>query len=466
MNRGRPIYWHEGVFLRPQHFQQQDAFHDAKGLALAAMTRPFFWGVRALAVAEGALKDQVLELTELEVLFQDGSLVRYPGNARVAARSFEGLWADTGRPLAVYLALRKLMPDGVNIADDPNGGGGREDRGVRYGISDPDSPTKDLYARDPGQPVLYLEYNLRLLFGQEAEEASDCHLIQVAELERLGSEVRLVGSFVPPVLTVESSPYLLGVFRELKEQLTSRGHELAQYKHGRGLEAPDLGARDLLPLLSLQCLNRWIPWLHQVVQSPRLAPWDGYAALRQIAGELSTFSRRYDVFGSDADAGSGAGLPEYRHTRLRSGFGEARRVISRLLEELAAGPDFVAPLLFDGTYYYADVPERIFRAGSRYYLCVHSPGGADALVGTLQSLAKLSSKEYLPILIARALPGVALEYLAAPPTELPRRPDSIYFALDPHGPAWDPVRDNQNLGVYLETTPGEIEIELMVIYGE
>ena len=36
MNRGRPLHWHEGVFLRPQHFQQRDEFHGAKQLALVA----------------------------------------------------------------------------------------------------------------------------------------------------------------------------------------------------------------------------------------------------------------------------------------------------------------------------------------------------------------------------------------------------------------------------------------------
>lgn len=459
MNQGRPVYWHEGVFLRPQHFQQQDDFHDAKLWALACAGRPYPWGVRSLAVAEPALKSQVFEIASGEFLFPDGALVRLPGNGRLKARSLEGLWDASGKPLSVYVGLHKLSPEGVNVTEEE--GGEREER--RYAASNGDTSTRDLYARGEGQPILYLEYRLRLFVEDEAAEATDYHLLKIAEVQRFGNDVRLVPGWVPPLVQVGASAHLMRELRDLGEQLTAHGHELAQYKHGRGVEAADLGSRDLLYLLALAALNRWVPRVHQYLETGEVSPWEFYALLRQLVGELSTFSSRYDAFGALLDTAGDEGLPPYRHTELGRCFGEACRVVARLLEELTAGPDFVAPLLFDGTYYAADVPDRIFQGRNRYYLCVRSELERDQVVGTLQAIAKLGSREYLPLLIARALPGVALQELPTPPNELPRRPGSLYFAVESHGPAWDAIRENANAAIYFETAPGEIEIELMVI---
>ncbi|MBE0617853.1 MAG: type VI secretion system baseplate subunit TssK, partial [Proteobacteria bacterium] len=461
MNKGRPVYWHEGVFLRPQHFQQQDDYHDGRLYALASMNRPYAWGVRSLAIAEAALTGQVFEIASCELLFQDGTLIRFPGNARLPGRSLDGLWDPSGKPLSVYVGLRKTAPEGVNVSTE----GSAQDREERrYVVSDGETPTRDLYARGEGQPILYLEYKLRLFVEEEAREATDYHLLKIAEVRRFGNDVRLVGGWVPPLVHVGASAHLVRELKDLGEQLTAHGHELAQYKHGKGVDSADLGSRDLLYLLALAALNRWVPRMRQYLATPDVSPWEFYALLRQVVGELSTFSSRYDLFGATGDGGDEEGLPPYRHTDLGTCFAEACRVISRLLEELTAGPDFVVQLHFDGTYYYADVPERIFQGRNRYYLCVRTELEREQVSGVLQTIAKLSSREYLPLLIARALPAVSLQELPTPPNELPRRTGSLYFSVEPHGPAWDAVRENCNAAIYFETLPGEIEVELMVIY--
>lgn len=470
MNRGRPIYWHEGVFLRPQHFQQQDEFHDAKSYAFATASRPWFWGVGELRIAGAALKNQVFELEACEIVFPDGTWLQFPGNAVVPARSFEGLWDESGKPLSVWLGLKKLAPEGINVylpGDVGAAGRAKPERAeTRFVVSDGDTATKDLYAREGREPILYLEYSLRLFFGAEAAAATDHYVIKLAEVQRQGGDIQRVENYVPALLHLGASAVLTRWLRDLNEQLKSRGHELAQFKHGKGIDAPDLGSRDLLYLLGLLTLNRWIPLMQHYLTEPRVTPWTCYGMLRQIVGELSTFSGRYDVFGGASSGDAEDGLPEYDHAALGECFAQAVRRISGLLEELTAGPDLVVPLLFDGTYYYADVVPRAFQGNNRYYLCVRSGRPATETSQLLQNLAKFSSREYLPLLIARSLPGTPVESLAALPAELPRRAASVYFGVDPHGPAWDAIRDGNNAAVYLEQAPDDIEIELMVVYGK
>lgn len=257
---------------------------------------------------------------------------------------------------------------------------------------------------------------------------------------------------------------MAGILREIKEQLTARGRELSLYKRDKGLESIELGSRDMMYLLALLTLNRYIPLLHHLLEDADISPWHCYALLRQILGELSTYTANYDVFGGVGDKGKGA-LPAYQHEDLGKCFNTAATLIIKLMDELTAGPDYIAPLLFDGTYFYSDVNDKIFQGNNSYYLCVQTQLPHDEIANAMQSFAKLSSKEHLPILIARALPGVTIEYDTSPPTELPRSSERIYFRLDHHGAAWDAIRDGMNMAIYFDSSPGQIEVELMVTYG-
>lgn len=50
------VLWGEGLFIRPQHFQQQDRYHEWR-LAQAMMTmHPYAWGVRQIRIDMDALK--------------------------------------------------------------------------------------------------------------------------------------------------------------------------------------------------------------------------------------------------------------------------------------------------------------------------------------------------------------------------------------------------------------------------
>ena len=172
--------------------------------------------------------------------------------------------------------------------------------------------------------------------------------------------MKLLTQFIPPLLQVSASPVLSILLREVKEQLTARGRELALYKQDRGLENIALGARDMVYLLALLTLNRNIPLLHHLLDDGSTHPWQFYGVLRQIAGELSTFSTGHDVFGV-AGTDKEDELPPYQHDNLGACFGAAVTLIVKLLDELTAGPDYLAPLLFDGTYYGADITERAFQ---------------------------------------------------------------------------------------------------------
>src|SRR4051812_16657060 len=79
MNRSSKVLWGEGLFLRPQHFQRQDLYHESRLAELSRSVHPYLWGVRTLKFDTEALSAGILRITELSAILPDGEFINAPG---------------------------------------------------------------------------------------------------------------------------------------------------------------------------------------------------------------------------------------------------------------------------------------------------------------------------------------------------------------------------------------------------
>ena len=63
------VLWGEGLFLRPQHFQQQDAYHEWRLAQSTKLLHPYAWGVRHLKVDAQELNGEADNLSRSGILF-------------------------------------------------------------------------------------------------------------------------------------------------------------------------------------------------------------------------------------------------------------------------------------------------------------------------------------------------------------------------------------------------------------
>ncbi len=131
----RPLFWGQGMLLQPQHFQQQDSYHDALLHRLAGLLSPSLWGVCSFRINETALQNFVFEIEQGEFLTFEGTLLRVGDlsatTARIAPRKFEQDLDASGRPLSVYVAIRRLRSDESNVAAANGDGASLENRRFR-----------------------------------------------------------------------------------------------------------------------------------------------------------------------------------------------------------------------------------------------------------------------------------------------------------------------------------------------
>lgn len=460
MDTQRPLFWHQGLFLQPQHFQLLDLSFQSLLVPFFEFLQAHFWGVGEWEIQRGALANRMLNILRGEFLFPDGTYTTIPGNALIEARSFQEDWVEGGKPFTVYIGLKKFNYNGENVTVLPKFENVAEVTTRFVTIADPEE-VKDLHAGGPEGKVKRLYYVLKIFWETELAQLGEYILIPFTQLERVGAEIKLAERFIPPALNLASSETLQKIVREIRDQLAGRGHQLEEYKKERGIQTAEFGTRDMVYLLALRSLNRYVPLLFHFTEVSQVHPWWVYGILRQIVGELSTFSENVNMLG-ELKSGERI-LPPYDHRNLGECFAAAQALISQLLDEITAGPEYIIRLLFDGTYYSAELNPAIFEGRNRFYLVFKTEEDPRQVLNSLVTAAKLSSRASLPLLIARALPGIGLEHLPVPPQELPRRASCMYFQIDHHSEQWAAVEKSNNIALYWDRAPEDLEVELMVV---
>jgi type VI secretion system protein ImpJ len=364
-----------------------------------------------------------------------------------------------GKPLGVYLGLRKLQWDEPNVEDGDMARVRPGSAAKRRRFSLHEMSTPDLLVPDGQDSALqYLTHEVEILFEDEVGSTHDYELVKIAELERApgGRGAVLSKRYVPPSLTVHASTVLAGMLREVRDLLTAKGRELAEYKSQQKIHTINLGSRDTVFLLMMQTVNRYIPLFHHHLEVEQTHPCGMYALLRQLIGELSTFSEAVSVLGGPLSA--------YQHDKLWECFDVAVRLAKELLSELTKGPDYVVPLVFDGEYFVGSLDRRFFEGNNRYYLSIRADIAPRELLRVLTETGKICSREELEALRKQAIPGLRVDYLETPPEELPRRPHCSYFVLDHHSYLWQRIEQRQNLAVYCDLPPTQTEMQLLVLF--
>ncbi len=455
-----PLFWHQGLFLQPHHFQQFDNYQHSLLLPLKEHISPYFWGIIRHRINKNALKNQVFEIHQAELLFPGGTWAEYPGNSFLQSRSFDLAWVETDKPFTVYLGLKKLDPNTPNVKVLENADGAN-DAAVRLVTGRDAEEIDDLYAEGPAAAVRKMQYMLRIFWETEINRINDYELLPVAQLLREGDDIVLSGEFIPPCMTVEASDSLFKLVKSVRDQLASRCRQLQEYKSPKEMQVSAFDTEYMVYLLALRSLNRYAPVLFHLLEAKAIHPWHVYGLFRQIVGELSSFSDRINALGEAAN--DTKLMPAYDHGNLTGCFSDAAMLITELLNDIIIGPEHIIRLDADETGFTANIPPKALDRRNEFYLVLRSKTDAAGLQKTLKNIVKICSIDHMPTLISRALPGIALEQSKIPPPGLPRRPDSTYYRVDRSDALWRYVERHQNIRIYWENSPEDLAAELVVL---
>lgn len=462
MEEQQAIYWHQGMFMQPQHFQMADLHNQFRSKPLMDAGLPYFWGVGALHINTSSVVNRVIEIDSAQLLFEDRTYVEYPGGAVIAPRSFDTAWVEGDKPLMVYLGLKKLSSQekNVTLVESLSAVSAVSTRYVS--LSNPPE-VADLFSDGPASQVRTLQHVVKIFFETELPNIEGFELIPIACLVRDGDTVKLDDDFIPPSYTLGASDVLMRTIREIRDELSGRTRQLQEYKSPREMQKAEFDASYMSFLLALRSLNRACPYLFHLTETRQVHPWVAYGTLRQLIGELSSFSERFNMLGESTDGSGTVGLPPYKHTDLHRCFERAHVLISTLLNEITVGPEFLAILEYREGAYLGDLPPSFFDRRNRFYLVIRTEKDPKWVVDSMQYETRLAAPEDIPGLIAHALPGIELIHIPSAPQGLPRRANSYYFRIEQVSQLWDSVERQGQIALQWLDAPDDLRAEVVVL---
>jgi type VI secretion system protein ImpJ len=449
MKRLQPVIWMKGTLLSPQYLQTQDRFlENSFKFQLDALTfSP--WGFKRLQWNQEALASGYVALSDAAGIFPDGLLFDIPeADPAPAPKALADCFEADQKTLDVFLAIPHQRDRGLNIS-------------LAQSKTDTRYLTEVAMTRDENsglaeRPIQVARKNFRFLVEGESQQHSS--VLRIGRVERTASGLfQLDTRFVPPLLDIGASDFLVSILRRLVEILAAKSSQLAGTRRQKNLSLADFGAADIANFWLLYTINTQFPVLQHLFETRRGHPEVLYQAMLSLAGSLTTFSPTIHP----------RELPNYQHDDLGVCFEDLDDKIRLLLETVIPSNFVSLPLkLVQPSIYATSLADDKYLRNTKMYLAVRSEMSEAELISKTPYLVKVCSANHIEHLVRQALPGVTLAHTPRPPSAIPVKLNYQYFSLSQTGVAWEAVTRSRNLAAFV---PGDFptpQLELIILLPE
>jgi type VI secretion system protein ImpJ len=444
------------MLVSPQHLQQADLYHERLLNERLAALGPFPWGVASVAIDPGGLGTEQVKVTQFVGVLPDGLFLGFDGGDPECppARPIQGHFPPTQPALDVYIGVAKERDGVPSLAADGTAAISADPRTVRTRFRAATRQVADATGGAEDLTMSYAERNVVLLFGDEPR--TDFDTIKIAEIVRETSGRLVVNdAYIPPVVQVEASPFIMESVRRLLGLMTAKQRQLADERRQRGPSAVEFNAADITRFLQLHTLNTAIPVLTELGRGGDMSAKSLYLFLVQVGGQLATFSAEEDP----------SKFPPFIYTDLRSTFEEVFARLTALLQTTARAGHIPVPLEVNQGLHVGKLSDQHVSRCGNYVLAVRTDMPEDQVTQRLPGFCKIASYNQLPYILRSAVPGVPLKVTHRPPPEVPIRPGVVYFLLEVGSEYWKGVLDERTISIYLPAPfdPGRVKLELFGI---
>ena len=439
---GKPV-WSQGMFMRPQHFQQQERYWESFVHDRVSGQSGYGWGLRRLDIDRAALELGRFEVTRIALVLPDGTPLGAPGIADLPPPRALGPQAQGKR---VLLALPICRTDAAEVS--PDGAPDTERRWRRRPVSLRDTASED------GEYCEVQIGRLAPVLLLEGEPRDTYETVPIARVESASdTELTLDESYLPPVMNCRCHPGYMRTLRDILSLLHRRAEHLAAQIDPNTA----VGLSDALDFLLLQTVNRHESVFAHLGQLEHIAPERAYAATAELAGELSTFlpERRTQP------------PPVYDHADPGPGWRALVHSVSSALGRISDrhGVELALEHQPNGSWVAAIQDHGLLDFG-RFIVVVRTNAPREIAAPRIERRLKVCSMESIREIVALQLSGIPCTAVPVVPRGLPYYPNATYLEVDRTVELWEEVRSSGNLAIYImagaETT---FDVQLWALRG-
>lgn len=404
------VIWREGLFIRPQHFQQNDRYYNYELMTRTYQSRQNNWGFFEFKINEHLLSTSKVIIENASGILPDGTLFNISSKEDSYSLSLDINTSDMNK--YVYLSLPINVKDSDEVHFDEH-----KNLLTRYKAKTlsnvPNTNTSEVSSTD----LSVTQHNFKL---QLEDELSDSYInIKIAKIGNVSNSgiVSLDNTFIPSFLHLNSSKYLLSKINELISTLTYRSEKLAQKVSDSVLQSSELG-----DYLMLQVLNKYNSSFHFLLTQDKIHPDELFRELAVLAGELAIFMKKekrllkqfnYDHFDQT--------------TSFENILNELKSMLTMVLEQ-----NSVSLPIEERKYgiYIVPMKDKELVNNSSFIFSVNADLSAEKIRDILVTGLKMGTIETIKNLVNYHLVGFKIKALSNPPKEIPYRINHLYFKLE------------------------------------
>lgn len=442
MSLDSKVVWGEGMFLNPQHFQQQERYFeryiDGKCSAFGA----YGWGVHQIEVDKQLLKLGKISIVKSSGVFPDGTPFNFPevDNGPPVLELPESVHNQT-----LYLAIPVRRAGAVDVLTEQSSQGLARYYSAEQTVRDVTVEGSDNLKLNIGK------LRIRILTDDDDLSGYACiGVLRVAET-REDKNILLDDQFIPTCIDCNASTKLKNFLSELNGLLHHRAEAIA----GRLADTRRGGTAEIADYLLLQLINRLEPLTNHLLNVESLHPLDLFKEVAQMVGELSTFfakNKRAPV------------LPTYLHHNLQDTFtpvmASLRQGLSMVYEQTAIGLELVEKKYGIRV---AQITDRSLIDSAVFVLAARADLADDHLRTHLPAHVKVASVERIRQLVNAAMPGITLKPLPVSPRQIPFRSGYHYFELEKHSEFWNELKTSGGIALHIGGDFPGLELEFWAI---
>jgi type VI secretion system protein ImpJ len=432
------VHWHEGMFLRPQHFQTAERSWSRRVVDRAKWDHPYNWGLRSVELDEDALANYRCVVRALEARLRDGTLVVVSASEPLPALSLREAF-EGNSSVTVYVGVPLF-----NLSR-PNAGANEADGEARYVVE-----TLELVDENSGhnpQPIPVRRLNLKLLLSTQPLTAYE--VVPLARLERSSraeATPQVDETYVPPLLACSAwRPLGVGLLASLYERIGKKVELLAEQVLSRGLSFDSTSQGDAQTFNQLRELNQAYTTFGVLAFAQGIHPSTAYAELCRLVGQLA-------IFGPERRPPD---LLVYDHDDLAKCFFQARQHIDALLDIFVEPEYQERALVGAGMRMQVSLEPAWLETTWQLYLGVHSPLERGECVGLLTKTGhldmKIGSSDRVDTIYRQGAAGLRFTHNPHPPRALPLPPGQVYFQVlrEANDAEWQQVRKSLTIAIRL-----------------
>lgn len=402
------VVWKEGLFMRPQHFQQSDRHFTYELMTRTKELSANSWGLFDINIDTHHLGSGKIVINSASGVMPDGTLFNI--SSKIDALSMDVNIEDNLKSFYLVLPITMHNSDEIHYEGQKN----QATRLIAHNLSEISNCN---VGEDSSTDIIGARYNFKLLFEDDINEGYiKLKLGNIGDVSASGV-VSLDTNYMPTYLHLHTAKKLTPKINELINTISYRSEKLAGKLSDFTVQATELG-----DYLMLQLLNRSQSRLDYFMNQDRIHPSEIFLELISLIGELAIFIKKEKRILKQF---------EYDHEHQGESFNlvisELNNMLSHVLEQNSVSLPIVAK---QHGVYVSVITEKSMINTSNFIFAVRADMDNVKLKKVLLSNLKMGSVETIRDLVNYHLAGFSLKLLTSAPRQIPYKVECMYFKVE------------------------------------